>query len=176
MKIAAYIFLIFFIASFFAAQDSYATTTVHITSNGSGADSNVNIQNSVNSSSYSSSSSNSHTTVHMETNGKVQDYNSDNAGEVHMQSDDGNAKVDITNNAQNPVTITQPTIPDEPSITISPTIPVPNIDQQKILQQLEKTKAKIEEKKKQVQIQHENILQRIEGLIKRLFSPNFFSS
>src|SRR5438105_1447008 len=104
MKNTAYILLAFSTSSLFA-QQSYADTSVFISGNAEGSHSNVNVQNEIHSSTTQNSTSNTHTSVHIETNGNVQDYNSDNPDDVHIQSNDGNAKVNITNNMNNNITI-----------------------------------------------------------------------
>lgn len=98
MKNGRQVFLFILLPLFLAPGMTYAETSVNISNNGSGASSDVEIHNSINSSNSSSNTSNSHTSVRIETNGVVKTYESDNGGSVHIESDDGTAKVNINNN------------------------------------------------------------------------------
>jgi hypothetical protein len=66
------------------------------------AESNVTSKSSISSSvqsssSNQSSSSSTKTHIRIETNGKVKEYNSDQPGDVTLQSDDGSARVHVNN-------------------------------------------------------------------------------
>ena len=74
-----------------------AATTVNVSNNGGDTSANVNVQNSFNSSTTSTNTTTSHTKVRIETNGEVKEYESNNGGDVHMESSDGSSKVNITN-------------------------------------------------------------------------------
>lgn len=118
MKVFTYILLgifLTFLVTVSAYADSSSTTTI------------IN-----NSSNNQSSSSNCHTSIHMETNGQVQDYNSDNCGNVNMQSNNGNNSVRISNNSNSNNNITPfPTQPPVfkalPTIVTSTMPPTPTL-------------------------------------------------
>jgi len=76
----------------------FAETNVNVSGNGEGSHTSVSVTNNVNSTSNSTTTSNSKTHVRIETNGEVKEYNSENGGSVHIESDDGTAKVNINNN------------------------------------------------------------------------------
>jgi hypothetical protein len=63
------------------------------------AESNVTSKSSI-SSSVQSSSSSTKTHIRIETNGKVKEYNSDQPGDVTIQSDDGSARVHVNNSGK----------------------------------------------------------------------------
>jgi len=128
------------------------------------ADSEVSIQNNVNASSNTTSTNTTHTSIHIESNGQVQDYNSDNGGDVHMQSGDGHARVDITNHINSANTVSPTQMPTHsPTITNSPT---PTIgDTNKKNQEVKGLK----EQKINMHSEMQNIFQRIFSFLKSLF-------
>jgi hypothetical protein len=161
MKNTAIFSVLLILASILTVQ-THAETTVNVSGNG---DSEVSVHSSVNSSNTNTSTSNSHTTIHMETNGKVQDYDSDNPGNVHMQSDDGNTTVNVTTNTGNNTIV----ISSAPKHQISPTnnpslTPTAAIDKQK----------SHENKKMNMYKQQENFLLKMQALLKKFFPFRLF--
>jgi len=145
MKISTVIIIAGCIVSVFIANQAFADS------------SEVHIINTVNSSNSTTSSSNCHTTIHRMVNGQEQDITSDTCGDIHMG--DTNNKVDVTTKTgSTAITVTPPDI----SSTIA-------AEQQKITEKLDKAKTDLEKKKKQVQMQQKNILQKIADIIKNLF-------
>ena len=121
MKVFTYILLGFFL-TFILTHSAYADSG-----------SIVNVYQSSTSNSSITSNSSSHCTIHTESNGNVQDYNSDNCNDVHISN--GGSTVNINNNADtgnNAITlfptrtpffkafptIVTPTIPPTPTIKI----------------------------------------------------------
>lgn len=112
MKTFPYILLGIFLI-FIVTANAYADTSV------------VNVQSTVNSSSTTTSNSSSHCTIHTESNGNVQDYNSDDCNNVHITN--GGSSVNINNNTNStndPIT-PLPTIP--PIYKTFPTIVTPTM-------------------------------------------------
>lgn len=82
--------------SLIAPRVASAATTVNLSSNGDSR-AEVNVKNSFNSTSNQTNTSTSHTSVTIETNGKVQHYESNNGEDVHIKSEDGTSEVNIQN-------------------------------------------------------------------------------
>lgn len=137
---------------------TFAETSVDISNNSNGSNSSVNISNTVNSTSTNTSSSTTKTNIRIETNGKVKTYESDNAGSVHIESDDGTAKVDINNNnvkgaaTQNTVT------------------PSGTFDEKNATSEAAKNTNKAAEKVKKIKETQKNFFERLEAYLKDLFS------
>lgn len=154
----AVIFLLLLVFSVSLAKQSYADTQ-------------VNIHTMVTTSTNATSTSNSHTTIHMETNGKVQDYDSDRPENVHMESEGGNNIVDIQNNSTTTIVISQ-----FPKLQISHTKNKPTSsarifrDKQAVQQQIDKNKEKLKAQKKSP----ETFSQKIQNFLRNLFPVQVF--
>lgn len=146
---------------FFAVKTARADTTAHISDNGAGAKSSVNVNNSVSSTSNQSSTSQNHTSIRIETNGQVKTFESDTPGNVHLESDDGSSLVDINNNI---------TPAPKSTFTLPPIPPTPFIDKQKIKMELERIKEKIAEQDRKNNALNRNILQEIRDFLNKLLS------
>lgn len=88
-----------------------ATSNVSITNNSDSSSNNVNVYNKVGTSQSTDNSSQTNTHIRIEQNGKVQEYNSDKPGDVVVQSEDGNSRVEVNNktNGENIVITPNPT-------------------------------------------------------------------
>lgn len=148
----------FFCAFIFIASAVYANTDVNISGNTTGSNSKIEVHNTINSSSNTSSTTNSHTNVRIETNGQVKTYESDNPGNVNIQSDDGTAKVHINNSSNSQSII--------PSTFLSPT---PTLSAEN--QSTNSAKIKKEESENNISLY---IIKRIENFLKNLFSEFHF--
>lgn len=93
--------------------------------------------------------------MHIESNGEVKDYESDNGGNVNLESSDGHARVQITEHS---VSLSaSPT----PSVTISPAQILVE-DKKKLQEKVKGLQAKIQEKNR-------NFFQRILSFFRNLF-------
>jgi len=118
-------------------------------------------------------SSRCQTSVHMETNGQAQDYNSSNCGDnVHLQSGNGNSTVNITNDVNSNITITPPPLPTTPPLPTVPPLPTISITPPDISLTIAAEKQKIKEKSDKAKA--ENLLRKIEDIIKNFFSNFHF--
>jgi|SRR5579859_4899437 len=155
MKEAVIFFIILSIFSVFAGETNADSS------------SSVTVNNSVNSSSHTDSTSNCHTTVHMETNGKEQNYESGDCGDVHIQSNNGDSTINVTNKSNANTITSTPTI-----ILYSTVTPTEIMNKEKVKQQKDRAKVKINEQKKQ--IQKNNFLEEMQVLLKKIFSIHIF--
>jgi hypothetical protein len=82
-----------------------ADSTVNISSNTTGSNSHVEVHDTTNTTNTNTSENSGYTSVRIETNGNVKTYESDTPGSVHIESDDGTAKVDINNGSSTGTTL-----------------------------------------------------------------------
>ncbi|MCL4385597.1 MAG: hypothetical protein M1326_04695, partial [Cyanobacteria bacterium] len=78
-------------------------TNIDVSNNGANSQNTVNVEtntggNTINGQSVSKSTSKPHTSIKINTNGVEKTYESDQPGDVNIQSDNGNVKVNIKNN------------------------------------------------------------------------------
>lgn len=100
MRKAASIFSISLLSIALSAQNTSvnATSTINVTSEGD-AHANVNVQSNFNSTNNSTTTNATSTKIRIESNGEVKEYESNETGEIHIESSDGNSKVTVKNGA-----------------------------------------------------------------------------
>lgn len=162
MKRVGVFFLL--ITSIFVVRQAYADSS-----------STVIINNSVDSSSSTTSNSNCHTTVHKEVNGHVEDYDSDNCGDVNM--DDGNNSVHISNNSAGSADTTSTPTPTSSDSKYTPT-PTEHTALHTLLhispkptheEDVSKEATKAAERMKDMQQQQRSFFRRLQDFFKNLF-------
>lgn len=99
MKMAGtLIFGIIFIFLISSPVEAESTTNIEIKTNGSSAKSSVNVSNNVQSD--LNTTQESKTKIRIESNGQVQEYESDKNEKISLESENGNTKVTVSNKSE----------------------------------------------------------------------------
>jgi DNA-binding protein YbaB len=135
-----------------------AATTVSVSNNGGNSSATVNVQNSFNSTSNSTNTTTSNTKVRIETNGEVKEYESSSGEDVHMESEDGTSKVNITNKGTKVTTTASPTA---------------MMDEEKIEEKVNKATEEAKEKVEKAKSEQKDFFKKFEDWIKNFFKNLF---